>query len=411
MIRKLLAALLAFCISGLTALGILPDRQPESTAALPEQWQANCEEYITLREAPEVTAGELARIPAGEQMEMLSWEGKFARVSWENQEGYVLSSYIKPASPLWFSAALTTVAPVQDYSYEQLNRDLSLLCAQYPEYAETEQLGSSELGRPVSVLRLGSSEAEHHILLQGAIHGREHMTAWLLMAMADYLLQRGIPEAVCFHIIPMSNPDGVILSQSGRLDDSQQRIYQNDIRLGHTELEEADYAVQWKANGLGTDLNRNFPSGWELIDNRTGPSSEQYRGEAPFSAAETKILRDYTLRYPFGVTLSYHASGSILYYAYGDAQPVNVLSESLAGAVKEVTGYPLADSTGVDGAGYKDWAMDELGIPSLTVEIGCGEAPLQERELYSIFVRNCGVPEAVAQWLQFSEKEIFCPQF
>ena len=66
----------------------------------------------------------------------------------------------------------------------------------------------------------------------------------------------------------------------------------------------------------------------------------------------------------------------------------------------EVTGYPLAGSSTVDGAGYKDWAIDALGLPSLTVEIGCQEASLAEREIESIFVRNCHVLPAVALWLQ-----------
>lgn len=43
--------------------------------------------------------------------------------------------------------------------------------------------------------------------------------------------------------------------------------------------------------------------------------------------------------------------------------------------------------------------MAELDIPSVTVEIGCEAAPLAERELYSVFVRNRTVPDAIARWL------------
>lgn len=79
---------------------------------------------------------------------------------------------------------------------------------------------------------------------------------------------------------------------------------------------------------------------------------------------------------------------------------MNGESYSLAMAVRNVTGYPLEDSDSLDGAGYKDWVMEELGIPSLTIEVGCEEAPLAEREIYSIFERNLEVLPAIAKWLR-----------
>lgn len=228
------------------------------------------------------------------------------------------------------------------------------------------------------------------------------MTAWLLMALADYWLSHDILSYgdVCYHIIPMSNPDSVVISQTGVLNDTQREIYLNDKQLGYTSLEEADYARLWKANALGVDLNRNFPAGWEHINRRTGPSSQQYRGETPFCASEAAALRDYTLRYAFDTTISYHASGSLIYYEYGSKQAVNDRSFSLAKALQKITGYAPEGSSSVDGAGYKDWAIDALEIPSLTVEIGCGDAPLAERELFSIFVRNYRILPEIARWLQ-----------
>ena len=74
--------------------------------------------------------------------------------------------------------------------------------------------------------------------------------------------------------------------------------------------------------------------------------------------------------------------------------------DELVRAVQEVTGYGLEGDGGVDGAGYKDWAIDALEIPSLTIEVGCQEAALAEREIYSIFARNYRVLPAIARWLQ-----------
>jgi hypothetical protein len=151
------------------------------------------------------------------------------------------------------------------------------------------------------------------------------------------------------------------------------------------------------------DPNKNFPAGWELIDDRSEPSSEQYQGTEPFSAAEAAALRDYTLKYDFDTTISYHATGSFIFWKYGWKEPVNTQSHSLAEAVSVVTGYPPIGNDGIDGAGYKDWAMNTLEIPSLTIEVGCEDTPLPEREMYSIFARNYRILPAIARWLQMQD--------
>ena len=371
--------------------------------AIPTTWSANCNEYISLRSTP---GGEvIAKIPKGATVELQSWDGKYAEVTYKGREGYVLTNYIMPEDASYFAETLDTVVPTNVYSYEQMIEDMDTLRNQYPDVVTVAPIGTTELGRDIPAIRIGDLNARYHVLLQGAIHGREHLTAWLLMAMADYWLDHGILGYgdVCYHIIPMTNPDGVIISQTGILDDVQHEIYLNDKENGYTTRSESSYAELWKANGEGIDINRNFPAGWELIDDRTGPSSQQYQGKKPFCAAEAVALRDYTLKYAFDATVSYHATGSLIYYSYGDKEPVNTESKSLARAVREISGYDLASSNGIDGAGYKDWVIDTLEIPSLTIEIGCEEAALAEREIYSIFVRNYRVLPAIARWLQMQE--------
>lgn len=280
----------------------------------PSLWTANCQEFISLRKAPG-SAEVLTRIPAGKNMTLKKWDGKYALVTYAGQEGYVLTSYIKP----FFQESLHTVAFTEVYTYEQMLQDLQTLAERFPEFAVLDTIGQSELGREIPVLRIGDPDAQYHVLLQGAIHGREHMTAWLLSAMADYWLNRDLVNCddVCWHIIPMTNPDGVTISQTGELNEIQSNICKADILAGHaTDL--TNYAAQWKANGLGVDINRNFPAGWDTVDSREEPSSQQYRGTEPFSSAEARALRDYTLAYSFDATISYHAHGSVIYWEYGD---------------------------------------------------------------------------------------------
>ena len=368
--------------------------------AVPYEWIPNCEEYITLRAN---TQGDYpGKIPRGEGLTLLDWTAEYALVDYEGQRGYVLSSYIRPEAEDYLSACLDIVYPTAEYTYSRMLEDLEAFVRKYPDAAAVDSIGTSELGREIPVLRIGDPNGQYHVLLQGAIHGREHMTAWLLMAMADYWMEHGYGEHmdICFHIIPMVNPDGVTISQTGQLDDYQLSLYRADLGEGYSEDNESEYAALWKANGLGVDLNRNFPAGWEFAEDRSAPSSMLYRGQEPFSAAETAALRDYTLSYDFSATVSYHASGCVIYWEYGQRQPVNGRSYDLARQLQAVTGYIPQGSEGVDGAGYKDWAMEELGIPSVTVEIGTAMAPLERRELYATFSRNAGVLEAIAQWVK-----------
>ena len=373
-------------------------------AGFPEIWEAHCNDYISLRPRPNLGIGYLALIPNGESFQLLDWNRKFAKVSYQGQEGYVLSKYIWPETPFWSNQILTRVALTDRYAYEQMLLDMDAMVQAYPELLERDSLGSSEMGLDIPVLRIGREDAAHHVLLQGNIHGREHMTGWLLMALTDYWLENGMQDLakdICFHIIPMMNPDGVVLSQTGRLPEGGWQIYYDDLMQGYAGENVLDYTANWKANARGVDLNRNFPALWEDVAVlRTKHSSEGYQGDAPFCAVETRALRDYTLKWMPDVTISYHSSGSLIFSEFGTKEPVNADSRSLAQAVAAVTGYTVASSIGMTGGGYKDWAMQELDIPSLTIEIGCDGMVLEHRELYATFSRNCGIFWAIGQWLQ-----------
>lgn len=373
----------------------------EDEGIVPSLWIANCEEYISLRSAPG-SSEVITRIPVGGTVTLKEWNGKYALVTYGSQTGYVLTSYIKPSDGNYFQTHLDFMLPTDCYTYEQMMDHIELLSNNYPQLISVETIGQSELGKAIPVVRLGNEDAAYHVLMQGSIHGREHMTTWLLIAMLDYWVDNDTQslEDICFHVIPMSNPDGVSISQSGVLNDNQVVIYQSDKSFGYTDEEVSEYASLWKANGEGIDLNRNFSSGWESVNSRNQPSSQQFKGITAFSASESKALRDYTQRYDFDATVSYHAHGSIIYYGYGDKETVNSLSYELANEVGEITGYGLMGSEDVDGAGFKDWAIDGLEIPSITIEIGCQESPLAERECYSIFARNCCVFPTIANWLR-----------
>lgn len=64
--------------------------------AMISQWYADCQEYITLRSAPDTASEALNRIPAGGEFTCLGKTGEFLLAEYQGQRGYVLSSYARP---------------------------------------------------------------------------------------------------------------------------------------------------------------------------------------------------------------------------------------------------------------------------------------------------------------------------
>ncbi len=298
-----------------------------------------------------------------------------------------------------------TVLPAAPYTGAELRADLQALQQKYPEALEIETIGYSREGRALYAARAGSRSARHHVLIQAGIHAREHMTSLLVMAQLERLLQRGVPEDFCFHMLPGTNPDGAAISQTCAASAAVKAIYCDDRAAGFTDLPLGEYLREWKANAVGVDLNRNFDAGWQLIDTRPGPSSANYRGTSPESEPETQALVSYTLRFPFDATLSYHATGSEIYYDFGCNAPVNEAGLSLARSINRRTRYKLVPDDGTSFGGYKDWAIQALCIPSLTVEIGVSPAPLPLSEYAAIWRKNRDVPFIVAKWVRQRENK------
>lgn len=362
-------------------------------------WTPLCESYINLRDKDDMTTV-ICQVPLGAELLLHKWHGKDALVTYNGKQGWVAANYIQPLDQEYLAKRLTVLTPTTVYTYEKMLADMAALQAAYPNLIKVDSIGKSEQGREIPVMIVGNPHAPKHVLLQGAMHAREYFTAWLLMAITDSSLAAGLlDQQVCYHIIPMSNPDGVTLSQTQTLNKDQAHIHLWDWAYGYVNLGQAEYARQWKANALGVDLNRNFPSGWGSKEEHPQPSYSLYRGETPLCAAESRALADYTQSRHFDSTFSFHSHGSVLYYAYGFRQPVNDLSYSLALAVQELTGYIPVEYDGTSGAGYKDWAMDALGIPSLTVEIGSTQTPLENRDIYNTFARFEGLFPVISSWL------------
>lgn len=280
------------------------------------------------------------------------------------------------------------------YTYDRMAADLTLLAGAYPDRMALETIGTTADGRDLYVVYFGNRNAERQIFICAATHAREYMTTQLVMKQLEYYsahydtdtyngrTYREIFTDTCFVVVPMVNPDGVSISQLGEagirdetLRAGLRSIYDSDMANGYTTDDYDYYLTRWKANARGVDLNRNYSPGWELVTDRNAPSSTFYKGEAPGTEAEVQALMNVvnSLSNP-RMAISYHSYGDLVYWQYGQQEPMWSANQNLAAAISNLTGHYLAGYS--NEAGFSNWCVLEKGIPSVTVETGTVPAPL-----------------------------------
>lgn len=264
------------------------------------------------------------------------------------------------------------------YTYEEMLEDISLLANTYPEYISVKSAGTTSQGRNIPLIILGNPDAKHAIMVQATMHAREYIVTQTSMAIAEYIttLMAGnqipdIVENVCFYVVPMANPDGVVISQT---------INSN-----------------WKANANGVDLNRQMNVNWEYLDTKgvTAPGPENFKGYAPESENEIKALKAIAQSRNFDCYISYHMKGNIIYYDDDFVEPeISALSELVAVTVSRTNGYrpynlKTTNASGITTmGGFTDWVQVILKKPGITVECGTKCGPAGQGQAKSIFKKN-----------------------
>lgn len=231
-------------------------------------------------------------------------------------------------------------------------------------------IGTSEQGRPLYFVCVRKTDYPI-VIAQYAIHAREYVTSYLALKQAEDYLLNGKFGTVYF--IPLVNPDGVKVCMSGK--------------------------PFYKANSRGVDLNVNFDALWGKGKlNKTVKGDSDYVGERPFSEKETRALRDFTFLVKPDVTISYHSKGEEIYYEFGQAQTEREKHRLIAERVASVTGYEIKSTPNSCG-GYKDWCIDKLNIPALTIEVGDDRLshPITKDHLNDIYQKNKCVINAVTE--------------
>lgn len=276
------------------------------------------------------------------------------------------------------------------------------LHARYP-FITTGSIGQSIMGQELLYLAIGTGGTE--VFYNAEHHANEWITTPLVLLFAEDYARAvaedgeidGISAAALYqskklYIVPAVNPDGMDLVTGGIPDND---FYHEAVSIGQN-YPSIPFPSGWKANIAGTDLNLNYPAGWQKAkENKfaqgfTSPAPRDFVGPAPLSAPESRAVYNFTIRHNFRLTLSYHTQGEVIYWKYLKYTPPR--SYEIATALSDASGYALELTPYASGfAGYKDWFIQTYNLPGYTIEAGHGENPLPLSQLEEMYQKNRGI--------------------
>lgn len=296
---------------------------------------------------------------------------------------------------------------VGTYTYQEMQVDLNTLKATYPKM-QMDVLGNTIDGRQLYHVVVGNPSAPHKILVHGGIHAREYISSQLVMReivallemQQNNLLYHGqsvatLLQNTCIHFVPMVNPDGITLVQGGvdALNTQAAKTMVMSMAAQDQVTDLATYLRKWKNNINGVNLNRNFDAFWQEATPKVDhPSNMFYKGTGPESEVESKALANLCRQLMPDYTISYHTQGRVIYWYFGETGNYKAKGQHLANVVHQNTGYTISDAwSQTDAAGFKDWAVQKLDIPSVTIELGRGTSPVDESQITQMWTENDGI--------------------
>ncbi len=233
-------------------------------------------------------------------------------------------------------------------TFNEVIAKLDSMRLQFPNLITAKfSLGNSIENRPIYMVKISDNpdidEQEPEILYTALHHAREPQGMMQMIYFMYYLLenyntnpevQQLVNNRELF-FIPVLNPDGYEYNRSTNPNGG------------------GNWRKNRRNNGgsYGVDLNRNYgPMEYWNAPNggsSTSPSSDTYRGTAPFSEPETDILKNFLSNREFKTTLNYHTYSNLLIYPYGALShetPDSLIFREYASDMTRYNGY----STGTD---------------------------------------------------------------
>ncbi|MBQ4569006.1 MAG: hypothetical protein IJN31_03935 [Peptococcaceae bacterium] len=288
------------------------------------------------------------------------------------------------------------VDPNYPYTYRRTLCAIKRLVCRYRGLLRIGETGSSEQGRNIPLLILGTGKRK--LFLLGSIHGREYVTTgYLLRCAEEYAHSAQCPKGYggfdlqkllleySFYILPLCNPDSV------------------EIALGRAlpeHRDEAFCAYTYKNNGRNVNLNANFPFEWQAVP------KERQGGDFAASERETRFIMSLCEKHSFEAALSFHTRGGCVFWR----DSVNGLvpyDREMAESISRGCNLKLCPETKEKkdcAGGFENWFRYRYNRPSLCVELVSDEtAPFdlacREFERYTDWERTRLIPLVSAKAL------------
>ncbi|MFO7532283.1 MAG: M14 family metallopeptidase [Candidatus Limnocylindrales bacterium] len=210
------------------------------------------------------------------------------------------------------------------HSYREMVRHIKAVADAYPGIVRLFTIGSSHEGRSLWAAEVsaqpGADDGKPEVLFDGLHHAREHLSAEMPLYILDLLTSKygktgrlgqrvtKLVNARRTWIVFMLNPDGLQHDLGGKPYRSWRKNRQPTPG----------------SNKIGTDLNRNYGYRWGCCGGSSAsPGAWNYRGPRPWSAPETRAMRDFIQgrvvdgRQRIRTHITFHTSGELVLWPYG----------------------------------------------------------------------------------------------
>ena len=206
------------------------------------------------------------------------------------------------------------------HNYAEMVAEIQAVEAAHPDIVDVFSIGKSYQGRDIWAVKVSDNvatdEDEPEVLFDAVHHAREHLTLEQALYLfnilaADYGTDpevTGLVDGREVWIVFMLNPDGAEFDLTG----DPYRAWRKN-RQKHPS-----------SRYVGTDLNRNYDYRWGCCSGSSGnPASITYRGWRPFSAPESRAMRDFVNsrvvggRQQIRTHITLHTNGELILWPYG----------------------------------------------------------------------------------------------
>lgn len=288
------------------------------------------------------------------------------------------------------------------YTLAEVVSKLDSMRQLYPNLITSKvSIGNTIENRPIYMVKISDNpdvdENEPEVLYTALHHAREPQSMMQMLYFMYYLLEnynsnpsvQYIVNNRELYFIPVFNPDG----------------------YEYNHITNPNGGGMWRKNrknnggSYGVDLNRNYGpyTYWNAPNggSSTTPSSDTYRGTAPFSELETYSMKEFLATRYFKNALNYHTYSNLLIYPYGAlghetadtaifrefARDITAFNGYTYGLDLETVGYSTrgnSDDYFYDG----DTVLNHGKIFAMTPEVGSTGFWPTQAEIFPLAIEN-----------------------